>query len=523
MRRTLRSLLRDQAGTVGPYVAFLSPLLFGAGLLAIDVGRVTVTHDQLQYAADAAALAGARELDGQSGAIDRARRAAAAVLNRQDFGKTPGAVWPTGTTILPLCGGDVAAGCARILRSLPAEDTDPITGGDTTLDAEARFIQVVVPRTDVEAIFFDVLPRAEPAAPGDPGGTASPGASAVAGNDPLICGVPPLVMCRPTDPDALGRGKAVEVFMQPAGAGGGASYIPGQFGLLCPADDSVNCGASSIGENIASVDGTCVASRSMSMKPGVSLQQVRTGINARFDWWSPQAKDALGDWRRQARYVPARNVTQATEPQGSPLSGTTKCERSDLSAATAAALPSDTCLVSGTCPNGRFGDGVWDRTRYFDVNHGGSDGVLAGFSGQIPGGTASAIRFEVYRAEIEAGRIVQPGQSIGGGGTTSEDGDPQCFQEGTALATPDYTWFDGAPANDLRLLRDRRVLPVVVADCSDPVFDPRDFTPDDIRFMFIVQPMYTPAGATIVLEDLGPMADGVLDDMFKDVVQIYRR
>jgi hypothetical protein len=91
------------------------------------------------------------------------------------------------------------------------------------------------------------------------------------------------------------------------------------------------------------------------------------------------------------------------------------------------------------------------------------------------------------------------------------------------VSTPDYTWFDGAPTNDLRLLRDRRVLPVVVADCNAAGFDPKSFAPDDIIFVFLTEPMGDPAGSTIYVESLGPANGDAVEQMHRDVVQIYRR
>ncbi|WP_404380113.1 pilus assembly protein TadG-related protein [Caenispirillum salinarum] len=517
MVRLLIDLLRDERGTALIYVTVLLTVLGGVGVLAMDVGRLSTTHTQAQNAADAAALAGAQELDGRTDAISRATAAVAAVLNRQDFGDAPGTIAaPTAT-----CADGTGTNCLRFLRSLPASDDTAIAPGDVTTDpAEARFIEVRLAPVGFTAMFAAVAGATEAA-----DRTNQVGATAVAGNDPLICGIPPLVMCKPSDPTALDPGKMIKSFMQPSSGSTGstASYVGGQFGLLCPADDATNCGAQAVGQNIASVTGTCVRGSDMAMKAGVNLQQVRAGLNARFDWWLPQASDGNGPWREQAAYVPARNVTQATEPQGNPLSSSTKCDRQDLDPAEAAALPQDNCIADGTCE--RFGDGDFSAGwgNYVDINHGGSESFLDPYRGQFRNGTSSPTRFEVYRAEIENTAIVQPGQTTAGGGTTTEDGAPQCFKDTTALSTPDYTYFDGAPKNDLRLLRDRRVLPVVVADCGAAGFDSKSFTPDDIIFVFLTEPMGDPAGSTIHVESLGP-ADGIaIKQMHRDVVQIYRR
>src|SRR5215470_16224582 len=75
-RGRLRRFLRDERGAVAIYIGLSSVLLFGATALAFDIGRVMSLQTELQSAADAAALAGAAELDGQAGAISRAAKAA---------------------------------------------------------------------------------------------------------------------------------------------------------------------------------------------------------------------------------------------------------------------------------------------------------------------------------------------------------------------------------------------------------------------------------------------------------------
>ncbi|MBF0335622.1 MAG: hypothetical protein HQL40_18585, partial [Alphaproteobacteria bacterium] len=71
----MTSLWRDRSGTVAVQVAVTAAALLGAGALAIDLGRAMVLSSQLQNAADAAALAGAAELDGGAGAMASAQAA----------------------------------------------------------------------------------------------------------------------------------------------------------------------------------------------------------------------------------------------------------------------------------------------------------------------------------------------------------------------------------------------------------------------------------------------------------------
>ncbi len=137
------SLLRDARGTIAVYVAISAPVLLGIGALTLDLTRIMGVNTALQSAADAAAMAGADELDRFSGARDRAKATAKdAVANLQTF--ATGAAEVTISTAD--CAG-VAAGdsCMRFLKTLPAGDGDPITNANlAATDKEARFIEAHV-------------------------------------------------------------------------------------------------------------------------------------------------------------------------------------------------------------------------------------------------------------------------------------------------------------------------------------------------------------------------------------------
>ncbi len=82
----LKSLARDKKGTVTVFVAAVIPMILGIGALSMDLGRLMTLNTELQSAADAAALAGARELNRFPGAMAKASAAAVgAVRNSQTF------------------------------------------------------------------------------------------------------------------------------------------------------------------------------------------------------------------------------------------------------------------------------------------------------------------------------------------------------------------------------------------------------------------------------------------------------
>ncbi len=511
----LAALFRDQRGAVLVYVGVLLSLLVGGGVLAVDIPRTLTLRDQLQNAADAAALAGARELIGTAGAIDRAAAAAAqALANHQDFADGG----PNQISVSErLCGGDGGdTDCVRFLWGLPDSDSDPITTGyETTDDSDARFIEVRVAAHTMTATFMAAFGG---------GDSAGLSARAVAGNDSLVCSVPPMFMCNPSEPAgnlnpeypvdmAALEGKQIRSFIQ----GGGGSYTPGNFGLLCPSgtEDQTNCGANTVSEYLASQHGTCVSRWSMTTKTGVNTQKVRAGLNTRFDIWQPQGENA---WRSDPTFAPAVNVTQGRNPS--------TCNDTEGSAlANATGLGRDACFADDSC-GGRVGDGDWDRDEYFRINHEGQSPATWG----LPIDPASVTRYEVYRYEIEYDAIVAPGQDIHDEhgnlvDSTIEDGGPGCYN-GPAPSN-DYSYFDDMK-RDLQLLNDRRLMPVAMANCN-ALGNPSgtfSFRPPEFLFTFLTEPATPPnsSGKTeLFIEVLGPLDGGAVDALVHDVVQIYRR
>lgn len=516
----MNRFLRDERGVSMPYFALSIFVLVGVGALAIDVPRMLTTTTEMQSAADAAALAGAHQLNRTDGARARARAAAAQVLqNTASFGER-GVVTMTESD----CGAVAAeSACIRFLKSLPADDAQPIDSTHVAnSDEEARFIQVVVGQNPVKGIFASVLSRQI--------SETEIGASAVAGNDALICAIPPMFMCNPAEPpgntdkdypfDAAAlKGIQFQIFAS------GKDFLPGNFGLLCPAgaedtSSGSDCGASIVQEALASTGGTCVRRAAITTKPGVNFAKVVSGYNLRFDNWDSQTKD----WIADPKFYPAQNVTQgggAIATQGQ------KCERAAPDPAkgeAAMALPRDDCFAAGTCA--WMGDGAWNRDAYFRVNH--YDPVAG--NANIPASLgATPTRFEVYRWEVEQNHTVSPGASTADGATTVEEGEiisgnhptRQCYG-GSFPPNIDYVY---GGVNDLDLLKDRRVMPVAVVNCQAEGGSGR-FTLDnpDFAFLFLTEPATGNGnGIQMWIEVLGKLDGETLDSLTHDVVQLYRR
>lgn len=494
----LQRLVREDSGAVMVYATLIASTMIGIGVLSIDVGRLTTLHSQLQSAADAAALAGARELDLTDDSQARARAAVAQALsNVKDFSSDDGRAVTISTRA---CSGAEDTDCIRFLSALPENDTDEVTAAyESTDPKDTSFIEVRVAQAGFTAMFAGILG----------GNTESQlTARAIAGNDSLMCAVPPMFMCNPTElnPTLDLEGRQIELFMQ----GGTGQYGPGNFGLLCPSgtEGQTNCGGSGVAGSLASTTGTCMRRRAMTTKTGVTLQMVRTGVNARFDWWLPQAKDDNGNWRDQDIYKPAVNVTQGRKPPNNTAGGSTKCERSENDPGEPVELPKDTCIENGTCTeaNGRIGDGNWPYWDYFAANHGG-DGTPSFRPIGWPAG-APVTRYNVYRYEIETGHI-------------PEYGDPDCFQGEPPVN--DYTYLDDFE-RDLELLKDRRIMPIALANCvANGMSGKTTFSPDGFAFVFMTEPMGSPSSSALYVEYLGELDGEAQQALLRDVVQIYRR
>ena len=74
-RRMFKSLWQDTSGIMLPYVTVMLVVIIGVSLLAVDGARYMSLQTQMQTAADALALAGARELNKKAGAETRATNA----------------------------------------------------------------------------------------------------------------------------------------------------------------------------------------------------------------------------------------------------------------------------------------------------------------------------------------------------------------------------------------------------------------------------------------------------------------
>ncbi len=252
---------RNRSAAVSIYAAFAGTLALSGGVLALDIGRVVVLRSQMQNAADAAALSGAAQLDGQSDAITRGTAAASgAISNSTNLSDTSGAF---------------------TIQSLTFYDgTDP-TPVVTTDGSDAVYVELTLaPRT----ISIFLAPVLQSISSGSIAEQFTLEASARAAISIITCAAPPFMACNPSEggdaaDDLLDEDNAGRQLLTKSGPGGG-SLAPGNFGLLCPS--SGNCGASNVSNALANDPGLCYTSE-VTTSPGVQTQQARNGINARLD------------------------------------------------------------------------------------------------------------------------------------------------------------------------------------------------------------------------------------------------
>jgi Flp pilus assembly protein TadG len=140
-------LLNARDGGVAIYVSMVSVIIMGFSALVLDAGRVYTLQTELQNAADAAALAGAAELDLKTTSITRARAAAktAFVNNLQTYGSGGESITIQDSNI-------------RFLSTLPADDDTPIPSSAVTTDpTKATFIEVTPSVREVDYLLVSVI------------------------------------------------------------------------------------------------------------------------------------------------------------------------------------------------------------------------------------------------------------------------------------------------------------------------------------------------------------------------------
>jgi Flp pilus assembly protein TadG len=447
MRGGARKFLTDSRGAVAPLFAVALIALAAAGGLAWDVSRGYANRSELEAAVDAAALAGATQLDGKSGAVDRAKLAAyGGLVKNSQFLATS-----RETDVIGADGG----GKVTIVFL-----TDLVSRTATTNDAAAQFIQV------------DATPRALSLVFGALAGVNSNfrvTAHAIAGFGAALCKVPPLMVCNPAEP--VGNTNANFPFNADSYVGYGltlkgspnsGAWVPGEFGYL-----SVGANANAIKDAMArNPPSTECFGDTVTTKPGNDAS-ILDYFNVRFDIYTSGLPNTM---QTDSAYAPAQNTVTGLDDTSSgpankckPKASGTKYD-GNATGIVAMSLPRDTCAYPspGTCQPG-LGNGSWDRTGYFQVVHNLVYNAINTPTGEpwstytpVPSNGVQPSRYQVYKWELAhrgvtgLWRTTAMHADAGAGATGSSGTDfvsPQCSNK-DIVSTPD-----------------RRTISVVVVNC----------------------------------------------------------
>ncbi len=511
LQRYSRRMVISNDGGVAVVVAITFAALAGLAALSFDFGRLLNLDTELQSATDAAALAGATQLDNNPGARDRARQAAitsasALAINGQVFA-TDGA----GTLVT------IRTENIRFLQNLETRDA-------ATTDANANFIEIDADHRRVDYALGGLVGNT----------SANAGSHAVAGMTTAFCQVPPLMICQP--PNDFNPGSPDEIFF--AGQGiqlkesNGGGWVPGNFGLLAlnQPDGSTDLSADLIRDALGRIDpvAECFSTDgTVTTKPGQTTS-VAMGLNMRFDIYpngnlgGPPFPDEPNDFKDNPHYMPSMNPTKGLV-RGSQCSFSNNgwSQPTEIydgpgdTAVDAMGTPRDNCAYpsggNGCNPNAggsQFGDGVWDVDKYMEVNHGGLawSTEFGGYPG-IFTDPNSPTRWEVYQWELIPDAAVPPNYpNLPGGANTVETPyiGPQCNTTG-AQADPD-----------------RRVITAALIDCNGLTGTE---TVEDFTFinLFLTEPMGVYDGNNdIYVEYIGLAAQGgPLVEVARNIVQLY--
>jgi Flp pilus assembly protein TadG len=459
MRRSLTHLWKDESGAIAPMVALSLFALIAAGGIAFDYARLAAMDTELQQAADQAALAAASQLDRSDGAQARAR---AVIQNATDSKRLA-------SNFTKFANDGNSAGSSVEITGITFCKAFDDSVADTTAactaatgDSDSVYVIVTTALRTANYAFTPIVAAYS--------GTSQ--ASAVASVQSSICNVAPLLVCAPnnafpTSAD-IGKGMVMKV-------AGGNSWVPGNYGYL----DFGNGNKAVIDALMGHGLNGCQSSDDNETEPG--NKNATDAINTRMDVYggtgatkSPSVcnlSDGSGcpapntgkDMTLQMTYTKDTDKSVTTAPADDQSCGATGGNVSYASSfaldSTAKGFERDTCHYSGSCSGGNFGDGVWDITGYLNAHH---PGITASTITAAEGG---ATRYDVYKWELDnaASGALDP-QQVGAtdvqsktkGQTTTWTYIKQCTFPTPKLASSGY------PAE-----KDRRILPIVAADCTN--------------------------------------------------------
>ncbi|MGI9352862.1 MAG: pilus assembly protein TadG-related protein [Rhizobiaceae bacterium] len=495
------------------------PVFLGFSLLMIDMGRGNNSHSDLQAAADAVALAGARELDGRVSSIADANAAMANLTNNVGLLGLDSA-----SSNIELVFADTDGNEFQVifLTDIPADDEDPIdqafVDDNATTDGRfANYVHVIAQSQNLQTFFPVPVTFVRGDVPIQARATATYVSAA--------CDVTPIYICNPfegtVNPDInenfeQGNFYGRQLELQFTGA---SSPFPGNFGFL----RTFGSGGSVLGEALATgAPGVCFGKEELDPEPGATVGPVEQGMNTRMGIYA----GSYGNKKTNPDYRPAQNVRKGQEQSGNTCNGYSE----ETNEYDAMALPAgDGTPV--TLPGGQVSqDSNWNLDLYWDVTHSGQDphplesnpayvppaapaASIRNTVSSYPGGTTPATttpsRYDVYRYEIL--------QSLTGStAPNGESGAPSCHA-GYNIA--DY-------ANDL----DRRLIFGAIVNClehADDINGASSTIPGEAFGSFFMSKPVTTIGSNksihLELVDVtGPGGNGTLEEFLREEAVLVR-
>ena len=418
MKRLMRRLASDSRGAVAPTVALSLVALLATGGIAFDYARLATMDSELQNAADQAALAGASQLDGQSGSLSRAAAAARSLLANQTLlgNDTCGVAVETGITS-SACGASTGGSAERIFfytsKANAETDTSPLAASAAVAadDLTYKFIKVAVIGRQAKYALTPIVGALS---------SGTVGAEAVAGLGSAICKVPPVMLCNPDE--AIGNTDETLKFNATPGFGlrlvTGDATVPGNFGWLeAGLGNGTQALAGALGYNVPG--GDCQAITGVTTKTGMDTA-VLNAFNTRFDVYangnttcpaqgggicspSRNTRKDLVCKPNNANNACANNATW--DEASSPYHPTSTSPLPITGGATDPSImgyPKDLCqavdrktVLASSCSI--KGTGTWDRDAYFRVNYGWTTQAQWTAGTSLP---TTASRYDVYKWEL---------------------------------------------------------------------------------------------------------------------------
>ncbi|MEL7346169.1 MAG: pilus assembly protein TadG-related protein [Pseudomonadota bacterium] len=385
----MKTLIKDDQGSVSFFVLVLSIALLAMMGLVMDTGRGFTAHTQVQAYVDNVALAMARELDGEPGAINRAKAImnaagpiSSAAVNKSstlttDFGASSVDTFDTFDPIFLTAQPQIQG---------PTLDESDYQHLITTSDADASHVLVIGKQEEVPWTFLNLT------ALGETGGEFDVQAWAAAELvDDIVQTNERLMVCGGPAFTGLNGGEQIKLTKSRNGA-----WQEGNYGVVATIQDDAagTCSAYASGSSaevacLLGIDNptpyehskTVSALGDQTNADGTDSQSFHAGLNTSFGIYD----DLLSGLQESQNVSPDKNT----------ITGDLyTCSGVDYNTVTtSAALPTDQCFIDGTCTIVSSGVTQEMLDEYCERNHGGACPTDAD-------GNPVTSRYQLYLAEI---------------------------------------------------------------------------------------------------------------------------